>query len=52
MNDDMSDWYDKTLASASEAIDEALDSVSETFDSMSESLASTSERNEAQVRRA
>lgn len=52
MYDDMSDWYDKTLASASEAIDEAFDSVGETFDSMSESFSPSSEHGDAQTRHA
>lgn len=38
MYDDMSEWYDQTVASASEAIDEAFDSVSESLTSATETL--------------
>ena len=47
MYDDMSDWYDQTMAATSLAIDEAFDSVSESiddaWDSVSESIDSASE---------
>ena len=49
MYDDMSDWYDQTLAGASRAIDSASETMSETIDSVSEAIGVGKEMHEAEA---
>ena len=50
MYDDMSDWYDQTLASASWAIDSASETMSETIDSVSEAVGGVTEPSKTAAR--